>query len=62
MKQPEVSDFGGSDFKYSVAQDKYIDWLKDFITGFDWEIQGNYAWASGEITDEQKQMIDAKGD
>ena len=31
--------------------------LKDFITGFHWETHGLYAWASGAITDEQKQMI-----
>ena len=61
MIRPRMKEY--DDYKtFDEDQDKYSDWLKDFITGFDWEIQGNYAWASGEITDEQKQMIDAKGD
>ena len=48
----------GTDWKgYAKALEKEVNGLKDFITGFHWETHGLYAWASGAITDEQKQMI-----
>ena len=69
MKRPEIEDYQGLNPKagdqytydwcnFSKDQDIYINYLKDFITGFDWETHGNYTWASGEVTDEQKQILD----